>query len=82
VLESRQHPQQAYRSCLGILGLGKRYTNARLEAACRRALSAGIRSYKGVRNILENQLDKLAVDQAPATPLRPHANIRGETYYN
>ena len=42
VLETRRHPQQAYRSCLGILGLGKRYTNVRLEAACRRALPAGI----------------------------------------
>jgi transposase len=82
VLESRRHPQQAYRSCLGILGLGKRYPNARLEAACHRALSAGIRSYKGIRNILENNLDKLAVDQPPGAPLPSHANIRGETYYN
>jgi transposase len=82
VLETRRHPQQAYRSCLGILGLGKRYTNARLEAACRRALPAGIRSYRGIRNILENNLDKLAVDQPPPAPLPSHANIRGETYYN
>jgi len=82
VLETRRHPQQAYRSCLGILGLGKRYTNARLEAACRRALPARIRSYKGIRNILENKLDQLEVDQPPAAPLPAHANIRGETYYN
>ncbi|MGB6847778.1 MAG: IS21 family transposase, partial [Thermoanaerobaculia bacterium] len=82
VLEKRRHPQQAYRSCLGILGLGKRYTNARLEAACRRALPAGIRSYKGIRNILDNKLDQLEVDQPPAAPLPAHANIRGETYYN
>ena len=82
VLDARRHPQQAYRSCLGILGLGKRYTNARLEAACRRALPAGIRSYKGIRNILENKLDQIEVDQPPAAPLPAHANIRGETYYN
>jgi len=82
VLETRRHPQQAYRSCLGILGLGKRYTNARLEAACRRALPARIRSYKGIRNILDNKLDQLEVDQPPAAPLPAHANIRGETYYN
>ena len=82
VLESRRHPQQAYRSCLGILGLAKRYTNTRLEAACRRALRAGIRSYKGVRNILDNKLDQLEVDQPPAAPLPSHANIRGESYYN
>jgi transposase len=82
VLETRRHPQQAYRSCLGILGLGKRFTNARLEAACRRALPARIRSYKGIRNILDNKLDKLEVDQQPVAPLPAHANIRGETYYN
>jgi transposase len=82
VLETRRHPQQAYRSCLGILGLGKRYTDVRLEAACHRALPAGIRSYKGIRNILDNKLDQLEVDQPPAAPLPPHTNIRGETYYN
>jgi transposase len=82
VLDARRHPQQAYRSCLGILGLAKRYSNDRLEAACRRALPAGIRSYKGIRNILDNKLDQLELDQPPAAPLPAHANIRGETYYN
>jgi len=82
VLEARRHPQQAYRSCLGILSLSKRYTNVRLEAACRRALPAGICSYKGVRNILENKLDRLEMDQSPAAVLPSHANIRGESYYN
>lgn len=81
VLDSRRHPQQAYRSCLGILGLGKRYTPARLEAACRRALPAGIRTYKGVHNILENQLDQVPLDAPPPALLSEHANIRGETYY-
>jgi len=42
---SRKHPQQAYRSCLGILCLGKAYSDARLEAACRRALTLGSHSY-------------------------------------
>lgn len=83
VLDGRQHPEQAYRTCLGILGLGKRYTDARLEAACRRALAVGIGSYKGIRNILANKLDQLA-DPAPAdpAPLPTHANIRGEGYYH
>ena len=82
VLDGRRHPQQAYRTCLGILGLGKRYTNARLEAACCRALAAGIRSYKGIHNILKHKLDQLEPDPAPTTPLPTHANIRGENYYN
>ena len=35
ILASRQHPQQAYRSCLGLLRLASRYGAERLEAACR-----------------------------------------------
>ena len=82
VLDGRFHPQQAYRSCLGILGLGKRYGNGRLEAACRRAWSAGIHSYKGVHNILKHKLDQVAAEQPPATSLPTHDNIRGQNYYN
>jgi transposase len=82
VLEARRHPQQAYRSCLGILDLGKRYGQDRLEAACRRALPAGIRTYKGLRNILENKLDQVEWHEPPAPQLTSHANIRGESYYS
>jgi transposase len=81
-LDGRQHPQQAYRSCLGILGLSKRYPVERLEAACRRALPAGILSYKGIHNILENKVDQLDLAQPPADPLPAHANIRGAGYYH
>jgi transposase len=82
VLDSRKHPQQAYRTCLGILGLVKRYPNLRLEAACRRANIAGIRSYKGVLNILKNNLDQCELKLAAPESLPPHVNIRGETYYH
>ncbi len=82
VLDGRQHPQQAYRSCLGILGLAHRYTHARLEAACRRALPAGICSYKGIHNILKNKLDQVEQEQPAATALPAHANIRGGSYYS
>jgi transposase len=78
---TRKHPQQAFRSCLGILKLGQRYGKERLEAACRRALPAGIRSYQGIKNILDANLDQLAPDQAPPAPTPSHTNIRGATYY-
>jgi hypothetical protein len=80
-LAARRHPQQAYRTCLGILGLGKRYSQERLEAACGRAQAAGICSYKGVKNILEAGLDGLPLEQPDPTPLEAHANIRGPSYY-
>jgi transposase len=82
VLASRRHPQQAYRSCLGILHLGKRYTDERLEAACRRALPAGIRSYKGIKNILDTKLDQLQPEEPTTAALTTHVNIRGQSYYH
>ena len=82
VLEKRGHPQQAYRSCLGILGLAKRYTNPRLEAACGRALAAGLPTYKGIANILKNNLDQRQPQKAAEIALPAHENIRGQTYYH
>ncbi len=81
LLESRQHPQQAYRSCLGLLRLGGHYGEERLEAACRRAFAAGIYSYKGVKNILDAKLDHLDPDEPSAVVSPAHENIRGQAYY-
>jgi transposase len=86
LLDSRKHPQQAYRSCLGLLRLAKRYGEERLEAACRRALPASIISYKGVKNILDAKLDQVEVDQVepeepPTVVPDSHENVRGQSYY-
>jgi len=86
LMESRKHPQQAYRSCLGLLRLGTHYGEGRLEAACRRAFAAGIYSYKGVKNILDSKLDQLPEDtqlDEPSAVVPPaHENIRGQAYYH
>lgn len=82
VLDGQRHPQQAYRTCSGILELGNRYGYTRLEAACHRALTAGIRSYKGILNILQKGLDQLDVEQPPMASLSGHTNIRGKNYYH
>jgi hypothetical protein len=83
-LNSRQHPEQAYRACLGILGFAKKYTPARLECACHYALANEIHSYRGIKNILVNHLDQLNSPENGSQPplLPPHANIRGKDYYN
>src|SRR6266508_2961644 len=54
ILAERRHPEQGYRSCLGILRLGKQYGKERLEAACARAFSVRARSYRHVESILKN----------------------------
>jgi transposase len=81
LLASRKHPQQAYRSCLGLLRLGDRYGKDRLEAACRRALPAGIHTYKGVKNILDAKLDQVEPEEPPAIVPESHENVRGQAYY-
>jgi len=84
VLESRLHPEQAYRACLGILGFARKYTTARLESACCYALANEIQGYRGIKNILVNQIDRLASPDDISQPslLSPHTNIRGKDYYN
>jgi hypothetical protein len=82
LLDARPHPQQAYRSCLGLLGLANRYSPQRLEAACCRALPAGIHSYKGVKNILDAKLDQVEPEEPPTVVPKSHENIRGQAYYH
>jgi transposase len=84
VLDSRLHPEQAYRACLGILGFARKYTPARLESACHYALANEINTYRGIKNILVNQIDQLnsLEDISQPSLLSLHTNIRGKDYYN
>jgi transposase len=83
VLESRPHPEQGYRACLGIIRLGKRYGERRLEAACRRAMSVRALSYRSVESILKNGLDQKPLPERDGRPAdrRHHENLRGPDYY-
>ena len=83
LLERRAHPQQGFRSCLGIMRLGKRFGEERLEAACRRALTLGAYSYKSIESILRQGLDRKAVPEQQDLELSlEHENIRGSDYYH
>jgi transposase len=84
ILASRPHPEQGYRSCLGILRLARRDGAVRLEAACARALAVGARSYRHVDAILKHGLDRCPLpDAGPAPTARPlvHDQLRGPAYY-
>jgi transposase len=82
LLQSKPHPEQGFRSCLGIMRLGKGVGAERLEAACARALRLGACSYRSIKSILENKLD-LQEQQQPELPLNSpaHQNVRGQAYY-
>ena len=83
ILESRPHPEQGYRACIGILRLGRQYGAARLEAACDRGLDIGARSYGSIQSILKHGLDKHPARAARQGELLPdHPNIRGSRYYH
>lgn len=82
LLVQRAHPQQAYRTLLGILRLGKAYGEQRLEAACDRALQINALSYRSIESILKNGLDQKPLQkQETSTPIQ-HSNIRGADYYD
>jgi transposase len=79
ILEQKQHPEQAYKVCLGILNLEKIFSRDRLNKACQRAIHFHHYSYKGIKNILERHLEDCQMDCFPQLP--EHQNIRGTHYY-
>lgn len=83
-LESRPHPEQGYRACLGLLRLARQFGETRLEAACERALRLRAPHYRSVKSILENALDRqsLSTEPADASALPLHENVRGPRYYH
>lgn len=83
IMEQRTHPEQGYRSCLGILRMSKQYGGERLEAACKRALVVHALSYRHIESILKHGLDRAP---SPDTGTHDadaivHENIRGRDYY-
>ena len=81
ILEKKQHPEQAYKSCMGVLSLAKKVGETRLTNACIRALEFEVYNYKIVKNILEKGLDKIESDEDQEDETPKHNNIRGKEYY-
>jgi transposase len=82
ILESKPHPEMGYRSCLGILRLGQRYSNERVEAAAQRALTTGACSYQSVKSMLARGLDRQPLESAKSRPPLAHDNLRGAAYFD
>lgn len=82
ILARNRFPEQTYNACLGLLALSKKYGTQRLEAACTRALPAPVITYGFIKNILENNQDKIAGQTTVTTYIPTHENIRGEIAYN
>ena len=83
IMKAKPHPEQGFRSCLGILSLAKSYSAARVEAACRRGNDVGSTTYGSIASILKHGLDKAYADKAaPEAPPIVHGNIRGAGTYH
>ena len=83
-LQDLPHPEHGYRRCLGLLNHARRYSKARLEAACERALAIHSPNYRSVSSILKQGLDRqpLVEDEPTQAELPLHANVRGPDYYH
>jgi transposase len=83
IMGSRTYPEQGYRSCLGVMRLGKTYSSERLESACARAVHSKITSYKSIQSILKNGLDRQALNPEASSAAHnvTHINVRGSGYY-
>src|SRR5439155_1165153 len=77
ILRSRPHPEQGFRSCIGILGLVKRFGTARVDAACARALVLGTRSYNSVATILKNHRENVPAADGGGACSDPREHPRG-----
>jgi transposase len=82
ILREKRHPEQGFRSCLGIVRLVGRFPRERVEAACERALAVGTRSFSSVKSILNTKLDRKRPEKAAEGPAIVHDNIRGPTFYH
>jgi transposase len=79
IISNRRHPEQAFRSCLGILRLSSQVSSAHMETACQIALQARLLNYSAFKDILEH-LPASTKKETPS-PLPAHENIRGQSYY-
>ncbi len=82
ILAKWPHPEQGYRSVMGIIRLGKAVGHPRLEAACRRARHFDTCSYTSIESILKNNLEAQPLEQELPLPSPTHENLRGAPYYS
>lgn len=82
VMRQRKHPEQGYRTCMGVLRLSKAFGTTRLDAGCERALEINAHSYSSLHSILKNGLDRQRREPTTDGPAITHPNIRGADYFH
>jgi len=83
LLTSGKVEEQGYKSCMGVLQMSKKYGEARLEGACKRARQLGSYTYSTINGILKNETNSNTPTLGRILKAPPqHENIRGGEYYN
>jgi transposase len=80
ILASRPHPEQGFRTCLGILRLFRDIERNRAEAVSARAVEIGGLNCKSIASLLANH--KAARHSTEPTAIVDHANLRGPDYFH
>jgi transposase len=81
LLENKEHPQQAFKSCMGVLNLGRKYSADDLESVCKKAIEYNSISFRFIKNSLQNKTHKLEPEELVDIKLPFHENIRGKENY-
>jgi hypothetical protein len=81
LLDSKTHPEQAFRACMGVLQLEKKYGKEAIESSCKKAIDHNCISYRFISNILKNKTYLLTIDFDERSILPVHENIRGKENY-
>jgi transposase len=78
LMQRREHPEQAYKTCAGILRMGESVTKAGMEVICKAAKEKNIFTYKYFNLLFKQMAPNL--DQRQPDPIK-HENLRGGSYY-
>lgn len=85
VIADKRYPALAYRACLGIMNLEKKYGQQRLVSGCAAAMDAHALTISEITHILETGADASYLPGADSDTIPvnapSHKNIRGREYY-
>ena len=82
ILAHRPHPEQGFRTCMGVMRLLRGVEAVRAESVAARAIEIGALNYKSIASILANNLDRRPKAAAASDTVITHANIRGPRYFH
>jgi transposase len=81
ILANRPHPEQGFRTCLGVLRLYRGLEPERAEAVSAHAIDIGALTYKSIASIVEHNTDRHR-QQTEDGPVIDHPNLRGPNYFH